>query len=514
MGPRRHRGAAGGQGSGSAPRRRAAEAAGPAGAGLRAGYRGYCPLGGLGDSGGPGVGAAAPLEVERRACGSMEAAAFFDGFVKARRPLVLDGWEARGGPLRALFGLRGGAARWGGGGPDALAALAEGPAGACAVVVEQRADAAAPFGRQDAGRRRETTLAEFCRELQTPEGELGYLTTQRLPEDEDGCATALAAPFLLHLLRGARRLRPQLVGALAPVQYNLWLGRAAEGSTSGLHHDFHDNLYVVLRGEKEFRLFSPRCVDLLAPAGAGRGAGPPLLRSNGLIPSLASATTAPPRPWCRSGGGAGAARWRPAPAAERPRTSRTRRRTWRGRCRRPGRAGQLGRGGGRGRARAPRAPGSRTASARSAPPRGQEVTLDFHLCQIFSGAVTSQRGTCGHLALNLWMAPPDAGGNFEQPYEDGFWEAKYQAMRRAFRAGGGARGARRKRPRARQMAELEEARARLEQLRRRRSDEPKRRRAESAGAHYSGGVDQVTYTAFRATAIACDPSDGLRMFHT
>ena len=29
------------------------------------------------------------------------------------------------------------------------------------------------------------------------------------------------------------------------------------GASSGLHHDFHDNLYVLLRGRKVFRLFPP-----------------------------------------------------------------------------------------------------------------------------------------------------------------------------------------------------------------------------------------------------------------
>jgi Cupin-like domain len=28
-------------------------------------------------------------------------------------------------------------------------------------------------------------------------------------------------------------------------------------STSGLHHDHHDNLYILLRGRKRFRLWSP-----------------------------------------------------------------------------------------------------------------------------------------------------------------------------------------------------------------------------------------------------------------
>lgn len=30
------------------------------------------------------------------------------------------------------------------------------------------------------------------------------------------------------------------------------------GASSGLHHDFHDNLYVLLRGRKRFRLYPPQ----------------------------------------------------------------------------------------------------------------------------------------------------------------------------------------------------------------------------------------------------------------
>lgn len=42
-----------------------------------------------------------------------------------------------------------------------------------------------------------------------------------------------------------------------PLQINLWMGVSESGSSSGLHHDFHDNLYVLLRGRKRFRLFDP-----------------------------------------------------------------------------------------------------------------------------------------------------------------------------------------------------------------------------------------------------------------
>ena len=39
------------------------------------------------------------------------------------------------------------------------------------------------------------------------------------------------------------------------------------GSSSGLHHDFHDNLYILLRGSKRFRLFPPSCARDMYVAG-------------------------------------------------------------------------------------------------------------------------------------------------------------------------------------------------------------------------------------------------------
>lgn len=50
-------------------------------------------------------------------------------------------------------------------------------------------------------------------------------------------------------------------------QHNLWMGHSSEGTSTGLHHDFHDNLYVVIRGQKTFRLYSPRCAELLKTVG-------------------------------------------------------------------------------------------------------------------------------------------------------------------------------------------------------------------------------------------------------
>lgn len=101
----------------------------------------------------------------------------------------------------------------------------------------------------------------------------------------------LYGPPLIQLA-GAFPLEQPLMGQLVPQSINVWMGCAPEGAqrrhacrrrqqppgliqqssqpaafaathnthagaSSGLHHDFHDNLYVLLRGVKRFRLFPP-----------------------------------------------------------------------------------------------------------------------------------------------------------------------------------------------------------------------------------------------------------------
>ena len=39
----------------------------------------------------------------------------------------------------------------------------------------------------------------------------------------------------------------------------------------------------------------------------------------------------------------------------------------------------------------------------------------------------------GHLALNLWMAPPRMGSSIDKPYEDGFWDGLYCSLEKAWR---------------------------------------------------------------------------------
>lgn len=53
-------------------------------------------------------------------------------------------------------------------------------------------------------------------------------------------------------------LKPQIIGNLVPQQYTLWVGyNMGVPVSSGLHHDFHDNLYLLISGQKQFRLYSP-----------------------------------------------------------------------------------------------------------------------------------------------------------------------------------------------------------------------------------------------------------------
>ncbi|PKI84213.1 hypothetical protein MVES1_001487 [Malassezia vespertilionis] len=91
-----------------------------------------------------------------------------------------------------------------------------------------------------------------------------YLTTQYESEDaaeevDEDCGPVLETvlPSPTHALKNDFPLQPRIVGNLALQQCNLWLGNGREERSSGLHHDFHDNLYVLLEGRKRFVLFPP-----------------------------------------------------------------------------------------------------------------------------------------------------------------------------------------------------------------------------------------------------------------
>ena len=81
------------------------------------------------------------------------------------------------------------------------------------------------------------------------------MTTQTLKFSPEGEPDIVSSPMIE--LVSCFPWRPKLMGHLIPQNINMWLGNSADGSSSGLHHDHHDNLYILLKGRKEFRLFSP-----------------------------------------------------------------------------------------------------------------------------------------------------------------------------------------------------------------------------------------------------------------
>jgi len=64
----------------------------------------------------------------------------------------------------------------------------------------------------------------------------------------------------LHNLKDDFTLKPSLMGNLTIQNINIWIGKSTKQTSSGLHHDFHDNLYILLKGKKVIDLYPPDSV--------------------------------------------------------------------------------------------------------------------------------------------------------------------------------------------------------------------------------------------------------------
>ena len=124
-------------------------------------------------------------------------------------------------------------------------------AGTESIMVEKRDSTEDSFGR---GKEVAMKLEEFIQKVKRDDDK-HYLTTQDVLSNEDG-RPDLMAPFMKHL-QSSFPLVPELTRNLVTQNINLWMGNNGAGTSSGLHHDYHDNLYIVLRGSKKFRLFGP-----------------------------------------------------------------------------------------------------------------------------------------------------------------------------------------------------------------------------------------------------------------
>lgn len=180
---------------------------------------------------------------------------FFERFVAARQPCLIDGL-----PTEPGWKVR----RW----TDGYLAAA---AGSETVHVEIRKGGG--FGH---GCKVRMPFGEFVRRAAAGDDRL-YVSAQPLPEGDDGPTELHAAPLHGRLARDVP-VRPRLLGNLVPQQINVWMGSSRNPTSSGLHHDFHDNLYVLLRGRKHFCLYPPSCALRMSTAGAIEQ-----VHSNGLI---------------------------------------------------------------------------------------------------------------------------------------------------------------------------------------------------------------------------------------
>jgi len=134
---------------------------------------------------------------------------FFELFVAKRRPCIIRG------TLVELAGLKG---QW----------WASPRARSLDVEVEKRNGPSDSFGK---GCKVAMTFGEFLDSNSSNH----YLTTQEIPDGQ------LLAPPLTALV-DQLPLRPLLLRSLIPQSINMWMGRSDAPASSGLHHDFHDNL--------------------------------------------------------------------------------------------------------------------------------------------------------------------------------------------------------------------------------------------------------------------------------
>lgn len=207
----------------------------------------------------------------------ISAADMWTRFVSKRRPVIIDGllrdsdWKAN---------------KW-----TDLEYLRS-AAGQVPVKIEPLHPHAGHFGTSV--KRIKLTFSEFLDILKDPSSSgKCYLTTQYLEESEQEHASQSSShnsstththsdsdddsdsepeldnvlPAPTNALSSDFPAKPELLGHLVLQQCNLWLGNSKEGKSSGLHHDFHDNLYILLSGYKRFLLFPPSAHRYLHPRG-------------------------------------------------------------------------------------------------------------------------------------------------------------------------------------------------------------------------------------------------------
>jgi hypothetical protein len=173
---------------------------------------------------------------------TMEPTDFFARYVSQRRPCILTGLPSgvKGKDLPVT--------------PDTLVEVA----GDCKVQVEKRPDANQNFGQNRTPEQQVVwTVKDLVESLRGPDREFYYLSTQQQEaDDEEEKDQQYPVPCKQLLEKGHILPTLPLAGNLILQSCNIWMGAAVK-SASGLHHDYHDNFYLLLAGRKQFRLYAP-----------------------------------------------------------------------------------------------------------------------------------------------------------------------------------------------------------------------------------------------------------------
>lgn len=120
-------------------------------------------------------------------------------------------------------------------------------AGGAQVKIEFRDSSSGRYGK---GNDQIFEFKDFLSEMESGNEKL-YMTTQKLHYSPEGQPSIISEP--VKGLLGDFPIRPDVMGNLIVQNINMWMGCSSEPSTSGLHHDFHDNIYIVLRGTKKIK---------------------------------------------------------------------------------------------------------------------------------------------------------------------------------------------------------------------------------------------------------------------
>ena len=171
-------------------------------------------------------------------------------------------------------------------------------AGCCIVEAEHRSNLKSKFGISN----KETLkFSDFLDKLKNNNEEY-YLSVQNIENDEiDGnpnhiYTTPLGGdentqlhndfPLLPIMNNNNKNKNNNNNNNIIPYQINLWMGHNNDyknGVSSSLHHDFHNNLYFVIRGIKKFVVYPPQCLFGLYTNGSIKYANTTKVFDNGLI---------------------------------------------------------------------------------------------------------------------------------------------------------------------------------------------------------------------------------------